>query len=173
MDEHRRNSAKSLDGIIVLLGAPNEPDGTLSSIAIERCEQALVEHSDNPDFSILPTGGFGEHFNISPHPHGYFTTRYLINRGISSTQILPVAESKYTEQDATHSRVILRDYSFAEIVLVTSDFHMKRASYFFTREFPHVPIRTSASTTLLPAAELDRLTAHEKTALAKSIAMGR
>lgn len=161
----------SIDGVIVLLGAPNEPDGKLSSIAIERCEQAINAHAANPSYRILPTGGFGKHFNTAPHPHGYYTTRYLISRGIPAAQILPVAESRFTEEDATLSREFLQDYALPELVLVTSDFHLKRASHFFTREFPDIELRSSPSTTNLPNAEIAKLVTHEKSALQKSITM--
>ena len=35
------------DGVIVVLGSPNDAKGQLSSIALERCSQALAEFKEN------------------------------------------------------------------------------------------------------------------------------
>ena len=52
-----------MEGIIILLGSPNDEEGQLSSIGIERANCSIEEYRKHPDYKILPTGGFGEHFN--------------------------------------------------------------------------------------------------------------
>jgi len=153
--------------VIVLLGAPNEPDGALSSIARERCEQALREHRRDPEALILPTGGFGEHFNTSPRPHGYYTARYLREAGVPAELLLPVAESSNTIEDAEMARPILERARARRVILVTSDFHGARAKLCFQRVLPEMEIALSCAKTNLPEDELERLRAHETRALAR------
>lgn len=63
--------------VIVQLGAPNDEDGTLSDIAIARCEKTLLLASQYPQAKILCTGGRNEHFNSSAFNHSELTQHYL------------------------------------------------------------------------------------------------
>ena len=85
-----------MKGVIILLGAPNDEKGRLSRIARERCEQAILEYRKNSGYKILPTGGFGPHFNVTDKPHGFYSGRYLISRGIPKEDILEGVESSNT-----------------------------------------------------------------------------
>jgi uncharacterized SAM-binding protein YcdF (DUF218 family) len=53
------------------------------------------------------------------------------------------------------------------LIVVTSDFHLARAQFLFTREFPDVAIAFSGSKTHLPDEELQKRIAHERNALTK------
>jgi len=73
---------------IVVLGSPNDSAGNLSTMGIERCQQALIEYARNPGAKILPTGGWGEHFNTTDHPHGFYVGKYLAAHGVPEGQFL-------------------------------------------------------------------------------------
>ena len=154
-----------VDGVIVVLGSPNDNNGQLSSIALERCAQALSEFKKHPEYAVLPTGGWGEHFNTTDRPHGFYLRRKLLTRGIPESAFLPCAESSNTIEDASLSRPILDAYPDADLIIVTSDFHAARAQFLFEREFPERRIAISTSTTDLPPDELSQRQAHEKKAL--------
>lgn len=152
-------------GVIVVLGSPNDAQGCLSSIALEHCEQALSEYRRNPKCRILPTGGWGRHFNTTDKPHGHYVRKELARRGIPDAAFLQCAESSNTVEDATLSRPILASHPGADLIVVTSDFHEARARFLFEREFPDRKITLSTSVTKLPAEELARRRAHEAKAL--------
>lgn len=152
-------------GVIVVLGSPNDAQGRLSSIALERCSQALAEFKRNPEYAVLPTGGWGAHFNTTDKPHGFYVRQELLARGIPESAFLPCVESSNTIEDVTVSRPILDSYPEVELVVVTSDFHAARAQYLFEREFPERRISISASATDLPPDELARRQEHEHKAL--------
>jgi uncharacterized SAM-binding protein YcdF (DUF218 family) len=151
-------------GIIVILGAPNDDHGRLSSIALERCLQALAEYRRNPKYAILPTGGWGAHFNNTEKAHGVYVRQELISRGIPESAFLPVVESSNTIEDAKLSHPAIDIFPGAELIVVTSDFHEARARYLFTREYPGRQLRMSLSTTNLPPDELTLLLEHEQKA---------
>ena len=155
----------STKGIIIVLGSPNDAEGRLSSIALERCEQALVEYRKHPDFRILPTGGWGEHFNTTVKPHGDYVRQELVRRGVRDSVFLPCTQSSNTIEDASLSRPVLDESPDAEVIVVTSDFHECRARFLFEREFPERLIRFSTSQTHLPDDDLARRRAHEERAL--------
>lgn len=154
-------------GVIVVLGSPNDEQGRLSSMALERCERAIKEYLEHPGYYLLPTGGFGEHFNTTSKPHGSYIQKYLASRGIPEPAILECVKSGNTIQDAVMSRPIIDRYKFTDLIVVTSDFHAERAGFLFKREFPGRSIKISGSITHLPEKELEMYKAHEKRALQK------
>ena len=152
---------------IIVLGAPNDEHGTLSSIAKERCGQALKEFQRSPESRIITTGGWGKHFNTTKRPHGHYLREYLKARGIPDRAFLECAESSNTIEDAKLCRPIVERHGLGKLIVVTSDFHVARARFVFQREFPGVPFEFSASKTELPERELRERILHETTALAK------
>jgi uncharacterized SAM-binding protein YcdF (DUF218 family) len=154
-------------GVIVVLGSPNDEQGKLSSIALERCAQVLSEFEKHPDYAVLPTGGWGEHFNTTDKPHGFYIQQELMKRGIPETAILPCIESSNTIEDATFARPALESFPEADLIVVTSDFHAARARFLFKREFPERRISISASRTDLPPEALARLKDHEQKTMEK------
>jgi len=158
---------KQFEGVIVVLGSPNDAEGNLLSVAQERCSQAYEEYLKHPEYAVLPTGGWGKHFNTTDKPHAYYVKQELMERGVPESAFLPCAESSNTIEDASLSRPILDAYPYAELIVVTSDFHAARARFLFTREFPNRRITISESSTILPPEVLTRLRNHEKNALDK------
>jgi len=68
--------------VMVILGAPNNGLGALSSIAKSRCDKAYSEFLKMPTMKVLCAGGFGAHLNISDTAHGELTKQYLLEQGI-------------------------------------------------------------------------------------------
>lgn len=158
---------RDLSGIIILLGAPNDDAGRLSSIAEERCRQALVECRSRSGYAVLPTGGFGEHFNRTAKPHAHYTRRYLLEHGVPAPAILEPVHSSSTREDAALSRPVVVSCGVQNVVVVNSDFHVARAELIFGREFGGFQLSFCASTTALPGADLEALAQHEQHAVAR------
>jgi uncharacterized SAM-binding protein YcdF (DUF218 family) len=152
---------------IVVLGSPNDGDGALSSIARERCGQALTEYQKHPGARILPTGGWGPHFNTTPKPHGDYIREYLQTLGVPDVAFVECAESSNTIEDAKLSRPIVERHGFRKLIVVTSDFHLARAQFLFRQGFSDLEIEFSASKTHLAEDELQQRILHEQAALAK------
>ena len=122
-------------GIIMVLGSPNDAEGNLYPVALARCDQARALWSDNPDWSILLTGGRGHHFNTTPKPHADYLKQYLVEQGVPSERILEFAESRNTLEDAALSKPIVVSHGASIVAVVTSDYHLARARFVFSREF--------------------------------------
>lgn len=123
------------NGVIIVLGSPNSPEGDLFSVAKARCEKSYSLWKDNPQWKILLTGGYGEHFNTTQYPHAKYLHDYLLERGVSTESFLDFAESLNTIEDASLSKPIVESQRAKNIVVVTSDYHLLRARYLFEREF--------------------------------------
>lgn len=156
-----------MEGMIILLGAPNDEKGRLSTIARERCERAILEWRKNPGYKILPTGGFGPHFNVTDKPHAHYSNRYLISRGVPEDDILEGVESSNTFEDAKFSWHVIRKFGVGRVIVVTSDFHIPRARIIFKRKFPEIRLSFAGSKTHLSKKELGELKLKERNALKK------
>jgi uncharacterized SAM-binding protein YcdF (DUF218 family) len=155
-----------MKGIIIILGAPNDEKGELSTIARARCEHAIKEYKRHPGYKFLLTGGYGEHFNTTEKPHAYYTKHYLISRQIPEQDILfEFVESSNTLEDARLSQPIVKRYGVKHVIVVTSDFHLDRTKYLFQQTVKDIQLSFSGSHTDLPQQELEALLLHEKEAL--------
>lgn len=155
-----------MKGIIIILGAPNDEKGELSTIARERCERAIKEYRRHPSYKFLLTGGYGNHFNTTEKPHAYYTKHYLISRQVPEQDILlEFVESSNTLEDARLSQPIVKRYDVQHVIVVTSDFHFERAKYLFQQTFKDIHLSFSGSHTDLPQQELAALMLHEQEAL--------
>lgn len=150
-----------------MLGAPNDDAGNLSGVAQGRCRQALAEYRAAPGWAVLPTGGFGDHFNRSPEPHAHLTRRWLLGHGVPEPDVLEPVLSRFTLEDAALSKPVVERCSVRQLRVVTSDFHVARAELVFRRAFPGYRLTFSGSRTQLPRPELERLLEHEQIALAR------
>jgi uncharacterized SAM-binding protein YcdF (DUF218 family) len=152
---------------IILLGGANDPNGVLSSIAVERCRRALDEYRRHPGSRILLTGGWGPHFNTATRPHCHYLCEYLRSQGVPEETFVECAESSNTVEDAELCQPIVERHGFRELIVVTSDFHVARAGFLFRREFPGVSLKFSACPTDLPDEDLQARILHEQRALAR------
>ena len=117
--------------VIVVLGSPNFPDGTLGPIALDRLLGCLGIF-DPTKHKILCTGGFGTHFNTSPIAHANYLKDFLIQKGVPSTAFLPLALSSNTVEDAVMSLSILKKHEYKDLIIITSEYHVARVEFIFT-----------------------------------------
>ncbi|TMP83784.1 YdcF family protein [Pseudoalteromonas phenolica] len=150
---------------IILLGGPNNAQGELSEIVKSRCKTTFEYHLNYPELKILCTGGFGAHFNVTEQAHADYVKAYLTALGVPDTQFLPIAESRFTLEDALLAKPILKQAAISEVVLITSSFHMKRAKYIFNRLCPELLLECVEAPTPVCDHELEKLLAHEVKAL--------
>jgi uncharacterized SAM-binding protein YcdF (DUF218 family) len=156
-----------MNGIIVILGSPNDEQGNLSELAIGRLEQGLAEYRYRKGYKILCTGGFGEHFNTTDRPHAEYAIRYLLQQGIPEKDILDIAQSRNTVEDALLSKPIIAKSGVRSLIVVSSDFHMERVKYIFQRVFNRYRLTFSASKTSVSLEHYRALRGHERRELAK------
>lgn len=163
-----------MSDVIVLLGSPNSDQGRLYSVAVERCKRALDAYRDRTGSKILPTGGFGAHFNTTDRPHACYLKAWLLAHGVPEQDVLPFAESRNTIEDATLSYRIVRRHGAHRAIIVTSDYHAARARYVFEHVYRDIALEFAVCVTDTEHCELDlaALRAHEREALARLEARG-
>jgi uncharacterized SAM-binding protein YcdF (DUF218 family) len=115
--------------VLVILGAPNSPEGELSDIAKSRLDRGAELYSAGK--LILCTGGWGNHFNSSAQAHAVYAKEYLLAKGIPESAFLEFALSGNTVEDALKAKPILSGLENTKITIITSDFHLQRVQLIF------------------------------------------
>jgi len=157
--------------VIVVLGSPNFPDGTLGPIALDRL-QGCLSIFNSQKHKILCTGGFGAHFNTSPVAHANYLKDFLILKGVPSTAFLPLALSSNTVEDAVMSKSILMKTVFKDLIIITSEYHVARVEFIFTEILKDFNLNFKAVAHHSIDDVLEPLIQHEKVAMDKLISNG-
>jgi len=151
-----------VNGIIIILGSPNDDQGNLSETATGRLAQGLVEFRRRKEYKILCTGGFGEHFNTTDKPHAFYAVRHLISEGVPESDILEIVKSSNTVEDALLSKPIITKHGVRSLIVVSSDFHMKRVRHIFKQVFKKFDLTYSGAKTSFSKEQYRSLRNHEK-----------
>lgn len=153
--------------IILLLGASNDADGRLSQMAVDRLECAYSIYMSNSGTKILCTGGFGEHFNTTDTPHAGYLKQWLVSKGVNEGDILPPLISSNTYEDIKGVDNAVRDKSSELLIVVTSDFHMKRVRLLYKMLVSHVNVVFVPAISTLDKDELTTRIEHEESAIGR------
>ncbi|UCE42934.1 MAG: YdcF family protein [Candidatus Aminicenantes bacterium] len=151
-----------MDGIIIILGSPNDDQGNLSEMATGRLAQGLAEFRRHKGYKILCTGGFGEHFNTTDKPHALYAIRHLIREGVPESDILEIVKSRNTVEDALLSKPIIAKHGVRSLIVVSSDFHMKRVKHIFKKVFTSRDLAFSSAKASFSKERIRALRNHEK-----------
>jgi len=154
-----------MESVVIILGAANDADGALTSSALARLDRGIREYVRRPGSLIMPTGGYGDHFNTTAKPHAAYAREYLLARGIPPDRILPCVESSNTVEDAFLSAKALAGEAAGEIVIVTSDYHVPRAEFLFGIAFAGKALTVCAAEDRLDPSERRIREEHERRAL--------
>lgn len=154
-----------MEGIIIILGHMNNERGGLSSIAKERLRKGIRELKIG--YKLLLTGGFGEHFNKTKKPHAYYSKQFLLKERVSDNDILGFVSSSNSVEDAKKSKLIVDRYGIKKIVVITSDFHLKRVKFIFEHIFVGYELSFVSSKTNVSAERKKKLVEHEIIGLEK------
>lgn len=154
-----------MDKLLIVLGAPNDHMGNLSQIAKDRLGCAYHFYNANNDFKIICTGGFGQHFNTTAHPHYDYAKKYLTDRNVPADAFLACPPSSNTIEDFQMTRDQVLEDKPGIVAVITSDFHVPRARFLYHRIIQYPPVVFIPAPSSLPKEELSRLLEHEVRAL--------
>lgn len=108
---------------IVVLGAYLRTTGP-STVLQYRLDEAYEYYLDNPEVTIVVSGGQGENEH-KPEAEGM--AEYLINIGVPSEKIIIENKSKNTTQNLAFSAELI-DEENSSVGIVTNNFHVFRAT---------------------------------------------
>ena len=121
-DKHIENVSKVNN--VIVLGAKvykNKP----SSILQERLDKTIEYYQKNKDINIIVSGGKSKNGNLSESTVMY---SYLIKNGIPKNIIIEEKNATSTFENIIYSKKLLKNIN-EKVLIITSDFHLKRAEY--------------------------------------------
>lgn len=148
------------------LGAPNDDQGNLSQIALDRANCTLNIFNSDQSVKIICTGGIGEHFNRTNLPHAMHVQKYLVSEGVPRESLIDVIESKNTFEDLTLAKPLIEKYKPLSVIMVTSDFHMQRVKLICSKIGWYNNCDFISAVSTVSTEELEILNAHEEKAIA-------
>ncbi len=155
--------------LLVILGSPNDANGKLLPFALSRCCTAFFKYQELIDAGhicrVICTGGFGEHFNTTNYSHSSYLKEHLIRMGISATCFLSDVESRFTFEDACMCNEHFKSYPTANVIVVSSDFHMERVRFVFNGLYPHRKFEYLASESDITLEQREALISHEQSVM--------
>lgn len=110
---------------VIVLGAQVKPDGEPSVQLAWRLDRA-AEVWEKKQVPVVVCGARGKD---EPEAEAFVMKRYLENKGVIGDMILTDPDSFNTEQNLTHAKILLEEYSdtIRRVIIVTSDYHVPRA----------------------------------------------
>ena len=162
----------ALQEIIITLGAPNDETGALSGIARARAEMAVREYHRCRPCKVVLMGGFGVHFNITAKPHSSHMAEFLRGAGLPLSDLIECGTSSNTVEDAVHSKRLLDGIHYKPPIVVTSDFHVRRATLVFRAVYFPEDLRVVGATAPLVLTDRVRVEAHEEAACQLLLSQG-
>jgi glutamate N-acetyltransferase/amino-acid N-acetyltransferase len=126
----------------------------------------LQAYRARPGAKLLLTGGYGR-FNQTTQPHAHYLTRYMLEHGVPEDDLLELAVSANTVEDALLTRDILAHYPVTSIIVVTSEHHAPRAHLIFTHFFDSAMLTFVSAPPMASPERLTQLRLHEAQAMAQ------
>ncbi len=132
---------------VIVLGAG--VNGTVPSLSLQvRLEAALAYVQDKPDIPIIVSGSRGQGEDIS---EARCMADWLIGRGIEPERVWLEEQADNTQENIGYSLAMLAERGMAPaaaIAVVTSDYHLCRASMYMTGNM--VPVAAALPVRYLP-----------------------
>jgi len=113
--------------VIIVLGNPANNDCKPAQIMTSRVNEGIKLYLSNYANKIIYTGGNAANNCIEAD----VMADYSITKGIPDTVIIRETNAQNTYQNAYYSVKIMNNLNFKSAAIITSDFHIKRASNIF------------------------------------------
>ena len=138
---------------VVVLGGGLAKDGTLADWTYARLERGLALVDEGVASHLVVSGGWGLGL-ARPCRTEAEVMMELADQRMNSARIHPDPESRDTVGNAWFTGRIVRRQGWRSLCLVTSDFHVSRAAWVFSRVLPNVlqawvPVETGLEGTRL------------------------
>lgn len=123
--------------VIIVLGNSINKDKTLPAIAKKRVEKASEIYKKGIAKKVLMSGKWGAHINFKPAiTEAKAMKNYIVSLGVKPSQVFCEEQSRDTATNLFFTRkLFLEPKKWNKIVIVTSDYHMKRVKYLARKIF--------------------------------------
>lgn len=118
-DDHNQSPYQA----IVVLGAEVRPEGVASEALRRRLALAYQHYCKRP-VPIICCGGRGRY---EPMAEGQFMCQWLMEKGVPRDMTISESHSRNTDENIRFAKVILQERGITAVLVITSDYHVRRA----------------------------------------------
>ncbi|NBJ70356.1 MULTISPECIES: YdcF family protein [Clostridia] len=115
--------------VLILLGYPAKKDGSLSPILRERINKAAQAYHQGICRTIICSGAAV----YNDYNEAEIMAARLMDYGVPHSSILLEKQSQNTYQNLVHSRELMRQNNFTTAVIVSSPWHLRKASFYASK----------------------------------------
>ena len=114
--------------VILVLGNPANPDGSIGPIARSRVLEAIRQYHAGVAPRLLMTGGAVQNRFVE----GQVMQQFARSQGVPDTAVFAEGEARNTIQNAYYSYQIMQAHGWSSALVVSSPSHLRRASLIFS-----------------------------------------
>ena len=115
--------------VILVLGNPANPDGSIAPIARSRVMEALRQYRAGVAPHLLMSGGAAQNRFVEAE----VMRQFAVAQGVPREAVFAEGESRNTIQNAYYSYKIMQAQGWQSALVVSSPTHLRRASLIFSR----------------------------------------
>lgn len=123
IEQSRTHTARNPYQTIIVLGAEVRPEG-IASEALRRRLTLAHQHFVKRPVPIICCGGKGK---SEPIPEGRFMCQWLVEKGVPLRMTISENRSRNTDENIRFAKVLMQDRGLTSALIITSDYHIKRA----------------------------------------------
>jgi len=158
-----------MSDVIIILARGVEQDGSLPPDPMARVRKGVELFKANVAPVIIMSGSWTYHIDISPsRTEAAAMKAYAVSLGVPEAAIIEETRSKDTLGNAYFSKTDFCEPSgWRNIVVVTSDDHLERSKYIFTKVFgPDYDVKYEVSERVIPEEQYAKERKHEINSMA-------
>lgn len=121
------NTQQQTFDVIVVLGNPAKPDGSIAPIARSRVDEAIRQYRAGVAPRLIMTGGHV----LNRWVEAQVMQQYAVSQGVPASAILTDGEAQNTIQNAYYAYKIMQAHGWASALVVSSPSHLRRSSLIF------------------------------------------
>ena len=126
--------------VAIVLGSPAEEDGSLSRVQKTRMDAAITLYKEKKVRCILISGGSVR----NTYTEADIMASYASKCGIPSKALHLERQAKNTYENLLYAKALCDTHAWKHVIVVTSCFHVRRASYMVRKFFDAYAMQKTA-----------------------------
>lgn len=115
----------------LVLGSPARPDGKLSRMQKSRMNKAIQLYKNHKTKTIIVSGGGVRNDFVEADIMG----TYALQQGVEKDALIYERKAQNTYENLFYAKELCEKYQYQTILVVSSRFHVRRASFFVRKHF--------------------------------------
>ncbi|WP_455791657.1 YdcF family protein [Amedibacillus sp. YH-ame10] len=115
----------------IILGSPASKDGTCSRMQRSRMDRAIELYKAKKVTTLIISGGCV----CNSYSEASVMKSYAVSKGIDEANIILEEQARNTYENLLYSKELCKHYNLHTVIVVTSNFHVRRASFFVHKFF--------------------------------------